>query len=124
LPGSVTVGAVTVGAGGGGGTLGVLTLGGFGALPVEGTLGVLTLGTVGVGVSDTDGTVGVTSEVEGTVGVETVGVCGSAVVGAVGVDAVTVGGFTLGAGGEIVWFWGGFGFGDVLGAAPPPVGCP
>jgi hypothetical protein len=138
LPGSVTVGVETVGAGGGGGTLGVLTLGGFGALPVEGTLGTLgglgglgvlgvlgglgvpTLGTVGV--SGTDGTVGVTSEVGGTVGVETVGVCGSEAVGAVGFGTTTVEGFgfTLGAG-SVVWLRGGFGFAVPLVAAPVPV---
>jgi hypothetical protein len=140
LPGSVTVGA-----GGGGGTfgvltVGVLTVGGFGALPVEGTggglgvlgtlgtLGVLTLGTVGV-TSEVDGTVGVTSEVDGRVGVETVGVCGSEVVGALGSvgTATAVGvGFTLGTAEELVWVWLwadlGFGVAVLVDAVAPTAG--
>jgi hypothetical protein len=123
----VTVGVVTAGAGGGGGTLGVLTLGGLGAPPdtlgglgalgtvTLGVSGVLTVGTVAVGV-ETDCTVG-TSGVDGVVGVS-----GTETVGVVTAGVVTDGGVTFGVETVLLSFCAGVGFTVSPGAALPPAG--
>jgi hypothetical protein len=117
------VGVVTAGVGGGGGTLGVLTLGGLGAPPPDTVGGLGVLGTVTLGVSGalTVGTVAVGVETDGTVGTSgvdgVVGVSGTETVGAVTAGVVTDGGVTFGVETVLLSFCPGVGFTVSPGAA-------